>query len=101
MIYDIIIDNGSTNNLIYARAVKKLGPVPIPNPKPYSVAWIRSGDTVLVSQSCKVPISIGRKYKDTIVCDIVDMDATHVLLGRPWQFDVDVTHKGRTNQYII
>jgi hypothetical protein len=27
------------------------------------------------------------------------MDASHVLLGRPWQYDVDTTHKGRENRY--
>jgi hypothetical protein len=29
------------------------------------------------------------------------MDASHVLLGRPWQFDVDATHKGRDNVFIF
>ena len=29
-----------------------------------------------------------------------DMDASHVLLGRPWQFDVDTTHKGRENSHF-
>ncbi|KAH7849033.1 hypothetical protein Vadar_012006 [Vaccinium darrowii] len=27
------------------------------------------------------------------------MDASHILLGRPWQFDVDVVFKGRDNTY--
>ena len=27
------------------------------------------------------------------------MQAGHVLLGRPWQFDKDATHNGRTNFY--
>lgn len=29
------------------------------------------------------------------------MDATHILLGRPWQFDLDITYRGRLNQYVI
>ena len=33
------------------------------------------------------------------MCDVVDIDACHLLLGRPWQFDVDVVHKGRDNVY--
>lgn len=48
-----------------------------------------------------MPLSIGRRYKDEIVCDVVNMDATHVLLGRPWQYDVHANHKGRTNHYVI
>ena len=27
------------------------------------------------------------------------MDAFHLLLGRHWQYDRDVTHNGRTNIY--
>lgn len=27
----------------------------------------------------------------------MDMDAYHILLGRPWQYDLDVTHKSRDN----
>ena len=27
------------------------------------------------------------------------MDACHLLLGRPWQFDKDVTHRGKENTY--
>lgn len=29
------------------------------------------------------------------------MDASHLLLGRPWQFDRRVTHDGYTNKYTI
>ncbi|KAL5541459.1 hypothetical protein UlMin_009169 [Ulmus minor] len=29
------------------------------------------------------------------------MDACHVLLGRPWQFDKDATHKGKANTYVF
>ncbi|KAK2666059.1 hypothetical protein Ddye_004633 [Dipteronia dyeriana] len=29
------------------------------------------------------------------------MDASHVLLGRPWQFDVDVTYRGSDNVCVF
>ncbi|XP_048229069.1 uncharacterized protein LOC125369842 [Ricinus communis] len=29
------------------------------------------------------------------------MDACHLLLGRPWQFDHDTEHKGKSNVYIV
>lgn len=38
-------------------------------------------------------------YKDEVVCDVVEMDAYHVLLGRPWKHDVDATQKGQENTY--
>ena len=46
-----------------------------------------------------VSISIGSTYKDKIWCDVVEMDACHILLGRPWQFDRAVQHDGQKNTY--
>jgi hypothetical protein len=33
------------------------------------------------------------------MCDVVPMQAGHLLLGRPWQFDRQVKHDGFTNKY--
>ena len=30
---------------------------------------------------------------------MIAIDACHLLLGRPWQFDRDVTHNGEANTY--
>jgi hypothetical protein len=38
-------------------------------------------------------------YHDVVECDVVPMQACHILLGRPWQFDKDSMHHGRLNQY--
>ncbi|GJV27055.1 putative reverse transcriptase domain-containing protein [Tanacetum coccineum] len=32
---------------------------------------------------------------------LISMDACHILLGRPWQFDRCTTHDGRANTYIF
>ena len=45
-----------------------------------------------------VAFSIG-KYEDEVLCDVVPMQAGHLLLGRPWQFDRKVQHDGFTNKY--
>ncbi|XP_027364606.1 uncharacterized protein LOC113871707 [Abrus precatorius] len=37
-------------------------------------------------------------YKDEVICDVVPMEASHLLLGRPWQFDKNVTHSGSSNK---
>ena len=42
-----------------------------------------------------------RKYKDEVYCDIVDMDAYHLLFGRPWQFDVGAQYSGKENIYRL
>ena len=52
-----------------------------------------------VSKRALVSFSISLKYKNDVWCDVVDMDACHLLLGRLWQYDRDVDHIGRTNTY--
>ncbi|TYJ95781.1 Integrase, catalytic core [Cucumis melo var. makuwa] len=47
----------------------------------------------------RFPLSIGNSYKDQIVCDVIEMDVCHILLGRPWQFDVQSMHRGRENTF--
>ena len=45
-----------------------------------------------------IPFRIG-KYEDEVLCDVVLMQAGHLLLGRLWQFDRRVHHDGFTNKY--
>jgi len=33
-----------------------------------------------------------------VLCDVVPMEACHILLGRPWQFDKKTMHNGLTNE---
>ncbi|XP_074304993.1 uncharacterized protein LOC141639914, partial [Silene latifolia] len=48
---------------------------------------------------CIVSFSIGKVYKDEVICDVVPMDACHHLLGRPCEFDRNTTHQGMDNTY--
>ncbi|RDX76444.1 hypothetical protein CR513_43554, partial [Mucuna pruriens] len=49
--------------------------------------------------SVQVPLSFTLgKYKDEVLCNVVPMEETHILLGRPWQYDRKVTHDGITNK---
>ena len=72
-----------------------------PHPHPYTVEWIKEGLYIKEMNLCHVPISNCKIYQDFITCDVVDMDACHILLQRPWQYDVDATHKSKENIYVF
>ncbi|RDX68231.1 hypothetical protein CR513_52798, partial [Mucuna pruriens] len=44
-----------------------------------------------------MPFAIGN-YKDEVLCDVVPMEAGHILLSRSWQFDRKVTYNEYTNR---
>ncbi|XP_057969585.1 uncharacterized protein LOC131158744 [Malania oleifera] len=93
----MIINGGSCMNVISKSAAEKLRLKTEPHPNPYNVAWVNA-TTVPVSHRCLVPIKIG-EYEDQIWCDVLPMNVAHILFGRPWLFDMDVSHNGHANTY--
>ena len=92
----MVIDSGSTDNLVSTEMVEKLSLRRTKHLVPYKVYWLHKGHQILVSEQCEVDFQIG-PYKDKILCDVMPMDVCHILLGRPWQFDKKVIHDGRSN----
>jgi len=81
--------------------IEKLFIPTISHPKPYSLKWLNDGGDIKVSKRALISFSIGRKYKDNVLCDVVPMSACHILLGWPWQFDRRVIHDGFKNTYSL
>ncbi|GJV89996.1 putative receptor protein kinase ZmPK1 [Tanacetum coccineum] len=98
--FNVIIDGGSSKNIISRDIVTRLKLTPKKHQKPYKIGWIKVVGEVRVTEQCEVLFAM-RKYKDTILFDIVDMDACHVLLGIPWQSDLNVVHRGNENTYTF
>ncbi|KAL4347194.1 hypothetical protein GQ457_17G008450 [Hibiscus cannabinus] len=94
----VIIDSESCTNVANSVMVDKLGLKTTKHPNPYKLQWLNDGGELKVTRQVVVPFSIGN-YKDEVLCDVVTMDATHLLLGRPWQFDKKALHDGYTNKY--
>ena len=60
---------------------------------------VNNCDDIHMSHQVLVPFRVGR-YEDEILCDIIPMQASHLLLGRPQEFDKNASHEGgRTNKY--
>ncbi|XP_060190610.1 uncharacterized protein LOC132619861 [Lycium barbarum] len=94
----LIIDGGSCTNAVSQFLVESMKFPTHKHTKPYKLQWFNECGEMRVNKQAIIKFSIG-KYKDEILCDVVPMQACHLLLGRPWQFDVDAQHSGRTNKY--
>ncbi|KAL4324628.1 hypothetical protein GQ457_11G026150 [Hibiscus cannabinus] len=94
----VIIDGGNCTNVASTLMVQKLGLETTKHPHPYKLQWLNDGGELKVTKQVLIPFSIG-SYKDEVLCDVVPMHATHMLLGRPWQFDRKVMHDGYSNRY--
>ncbi|XP_026415923.1 uncharacterized protein LOC113311300 [Papaver somniferum] len=96
----MIIDSGSTENYVSAKLVEKLGlPVTL-HPKPYLVGWINISSTQQINHQCLVKFSFPG-YSDYVLCDVINMTAENLLLGRPWHYDIRVVHNCYENTYTF
>jgi hypothetical protein len=55
----VIVDNGSTDNLVSTEMVEKLELETIDHPSPYRVSWLQKGHQVNVTKQCVVEFKIG------------------------------------------
>nr|XP_027062822.1 uncharacterized protein LOC113689218 [Coffea arabica] len=96
----LIINGGSCTNVASLLMVESLGLPTTRHPHPYRHQWLSEDGEVRVFKQVRVPFFIGT-YTDEVVCDVVPMHATHVILGRPWQFDKHIKFDGRANKYTL
>ncbi|XP_065871954.1 uncharacterized protein [Euphorbia lathyris] len=82
----LIIDGGSCCNVVSNVLASRLGISTIPHPNPYRLQWLNDSNELKVTKQVLLNFSIG-SFSDEVLCDVVPMQACHVLLGRPWQFD--------------
>ncbi|XP_071921799.1 uncharacterized protein [Coffea arabica] len=94
----LIIDAGSCTNVASTLMVNHLSLPTLRHPSPHHLQWLNESGDVKVTKQVVVPFRIG-KYEDNVLCDVVPMQASHILLGRPWQYDKKTTHDGFTNKY--
>ena len=78
----MIIDGGSCTNVTSTTLVEKLNLPTLKHLRPDKLQWLNDCGVVKVNRQVLVSFSIGR-YNDEVLCDVVPMQAGHILLGRP------------------
>jgi len=90
----LIIDGGSYANVVSLSVIEKLGLQAMTHPHPYNIQWLNHSKGLQVNSCCLISLSIGKNYKDELWCDVIPMDAYHILHDRPWLCDSKVMHNG-------
>ncbi|XP_074298776.1 uncharacterized protein LOC141629708 [Silene latifolia] len=96
----LIVDSGSCTNVVSRDLVDNLK-LPTKNHlKPYKLHWLDRNNGILVKKQALVSLQLG-PYEDKVLCDVISMNACHILQGRLWQYDRKVVHDGRSNVYFV
>ena len=91
----LLVDDSSCTNVALASMMKKLQLPMVPHHRPYKLQWLNDQGQLYVDSQVNVPISIRNRYQDDVLCDVLPMSSSHVLFGRPWQYDVNDQHTGK------
>nr|GEW11100.1 hypothetical protein [Tanacetum cinerariifolium] len=75
------IDDDSCENAVSTYMVEKLALKTVDHPEPYQFTWLKKRNAIKVSKRCLVEFSARRKYNDKVWCEVIPMDACHILLG--------------------
>jgi len=99
-ICSLTVDGESCTNVTSSRLVTKLNLETKPHPRPYKLQWLSEDRDMTASKQVEVNLSIGQ-YNDNVLCNVGPVEAIHILLGRPWQFDTKVIHDDFTNKILF
>jgi hypothetical protein len=80
--------------------VTKIGLMVCAHIHPYYIQWPNNSGKAKVTHIARVHFSIST-YHHYADCDVIPMQACSLLLGHPWEFNIDVIHHGRTNKYTL
>ncbi|RDX78146.1 hypothetical protein CR513_41623, partial [Mucuna pruriens] len=96
----VMIDGGSCVNIASERLVNKLALPTIVHLRLYKLKWLIKHGELIVNCQVEVAFTLG-KYEDKVLYDVVPMEAIHLLLGRPWQYNRKVVYDGVRNKFTF
>lgn len=82
-VFDVSIDHGSKTKCFSTLTVTKLGLKTKAHPSPYKIGKVEQGTLIHVTEPCLVSFFFfffGNKYKDVVLCDVMEMDVCHMIL---------------------
>ena len=79
----LIIDGGSFTNVISSDLVHTLSLSTWRLPTPRYMQWMNQSGTLKITHRARVKFSMGN-YVDSVDCNVVPMNACHLLLSSPW-----------------
>ncbi|PHT34182.1 hypothetical protein CQW23_25982 [Capsicum baccatum] len=63
--------------------------------------WPQDGEYQVLNYIEKRARFMVGNYRDKVCCDVISMQACHLLLGRPWKYDKSTKNDGRLNTYSL
>jgi len=79
----LIIDGRSCANVVSLSMIEKLGLQATSHPHPYNIQWLNQSKGLQVNSTYLISLSIGKNFQAELWCNVIPMDARHVLFGRP------------------
>lgn len=79
---DVIIDEYSFENVVSTIMVEISKLKTKDHLQSYKLSWLDKKNESKVSKHCLVQFFIGKEYIDEVTCDVISMDACHLLLER-------------------
>jgi len=70
------------------------------HPTPYSPQWLKQGNEVIISKQALISFLAGL-YGGEVLCDVLPIDACHILLNILWLFNNLVMHDRHANTYAL
>ena len=100
MLCTTIIDGGNSLNIVSQELVEKLSLPFARHPNPFRVAWVNE-TSIPISCRCLITFLFGKDFEESIWCEVLPIQVSHILLERPWLFDRRVQHDGYENTYTL
>lgn len=79
-----LVDGGSFTNISSSTLVDVLRLPTIRHSRPYNLQWLNECGELKVNRQVVRRFKVGN-YFDKVLCDVIPMQACHLLLLRPWK----------------